>query len=400
MNKIITSLLVLLLSTALAGAQATPQEAFIHAESLYQSGQYDVAKTAFLEFLGSHSGSGQVPEAYMYLARLESDPEVAVQYHRKVVDEYPLSDAADDALLGLAQYDYAMSDYQAAADRYQQLIRDYPSSDLAPEASFWSANSYYMMGNLSRAEELYNETINRYPNDEKASWSLLDVAYNIYQQQGDCNSAISKYEMLFERFPQSNVISAAYYRYGECLEEVGREREALLAYQYVIENFPTSFEGAMVRGKELDFSVLSQPHVVAGDSPAEPVDEPPVAEAVDITPTDEEIAEEPAAALDVDTPASNPSETTDTEEPIAANDTEGNFYIQIGAYSNADNAELLKSTIEDDQFRVTIIQVDMGSRVLYRVWVGGYRTHAAAEQAAQALVDTKGIRNYIIVSEQ
>lgn len=390
MRKLGLTLLLVLLAVSLSWAQSEQQRAFENAVFLYNSGELNQAKTAFQEFLGMYDSSDHVPEVYTYLARLESNPDESRKYFQLIVDKYPLSDAADDALLGLAQYQYAKGNYTEAAEHYDQLIKEYPQSDLCAEASYWRANSRYLAGQVDLAELAFNDTFNNYPASEKAAWAMLDLAY-LYQQRGNYDQAIQYYQMLIQRYPNSDVMSAAYFRYGESLAESGQMRDALTAYQKVLDDYPQSFEAAMVRGKDLDFSVLDQP----ASPPPVAAEDQPVQDAVDVTPD--------TATTETTTPAPEtaaPESFTSTETEVTTETaSDGGFYIQIGAYSNPDNAQLLKSTIEDGSTPVTIVQVDRGEKVLYRVWVGPYSSNNAAESAARQLVNDKGIRNYLVVQE-
>ncbi len=56
----------------------------------------------------------------------------------RVSVEYPLSPRAADALLALAQLEYARGDRAAARRRFDRLLRDYPSGRHVARASYWS----------------------------------------------------------------------------------------------------------------------------------------------------------------------------------------------------------------------------------------------------------------------
>ena len=396
MKKLLLTLSILLLAVSFCWAQSDEEQAFKYAVDLYQGGQYDMAKSSFLEFLGAYGGSDRIPEVYLYLAKLENNPDVAVQYYNKIVNEYPMGSSADKALFGIAQYHYATADYRKAAETYQKLINDYPKSELCSDASYWSANSYFLAGELDRAEEAFNRTIMTYPRSEKSAWALFDVA-NLYQQKQDCPTAIQKYEQMIEQFPESNVLSAAYYHYAECLQTLGRNQESLNTFKYVLDNFPQSIEAAMVRGKDLTFQASETKRI-------EPTGagETPVAEARDVTPAAQPLSQPPAAAS---APSGNLASEKAPIRPAASSSvstkpTGGKFYIQIGAYSNADNAQLLKSSIEDQNYPVTIVQAEVGGKILYRVWIGGFATSVDADQFAKNMVKEKGIRNYIVVTDK
>jgi cell division septation protein DedD len=67
--------------------------------------------------------------AVLYIqGRLSSDGIEAVKFYQSVVDNFPTSEWADDALYHIYQYYYALGLYRTADIKYQQLLKDYPAS--------------------------------------------------------------------------------------------------------------------------------------------------------------------------------------------------------------------------------------------------------------------------------
>lgn len=65
---------------------------------------------------------------------------------QKVAVEYPTSPWADDALLRLAQLDFAARNYAGTVRGAEQLRADDPSSPLIPSASYWAARAQFELG--------------------------------------------------------------------------------------------------------------------------------------------------------------------------------------------------------------------------------------------------------------
>ena len=65
---------------------------------------------------------------------------------QKVAVEYPTSPWADDALLRLAQLDFAARNYAGTVRGAEQLRADDPSSPLIPSASYWAARAEFELG--------------------------------------------------------------------------------------------------------------------------------------------------------------------------------------------------------------------------------------------------------------
>jgi len=77
------------------------------------------------------------------IARSTADMQRAFQ---KVAVEYPTSEWADDALLRLAQMDFAVRNYAGAVRGLEQLRANDPSSPLMPSAAYWAARSDFELG--------------------------------------------------------------------------------------------------------------------------------------------------------------------------------------------------------------------------------------------------------------
>jgi tetratricopeptide (TPR) repeat protein len=82
------------------------------------------------------------------IARTTADMQLAFQ---KVAVEYPTSDWADDALLRLAQMDFASRNYAGAVRGLEQLRANDPSSPLMASASYWAARSEFELGKTADA---------------------------------------------------------------------------------------------------------------------------------------------------------------------------------------------------------------------------------------------------------
>jgi len=77
-------------------------------------------------------------DALYWRAFTSSNAADAERDYLRVSLEYPLSARAPDALLALAQLEYARGDRATARRRFDRLLRDYPSGRHVARASYWS----------------------------------------------------------------------------------------------------------------------------------------------------------------------------------------------------------------------------------------------------------------------
>jgi cell division septation protein DedD len=132
--------LVLVLAPARAGAQTDAR--VVAALRLAQEGRIDSARTMLAAMEKSvaptDTAFAQVLYAEGLVAPTVSD---ARQRLQRVVTEYPLSPWADDAVLRLAQLEYADGDPAAAARQLERFHNEYAASPLFPTAAMWAGRS-------------------------------------------------------------------------------------------------------------------------------------------------------------------------------------------------------------------------------------------------------------------
>lgn len=125
-----------------AAAQSDPRlEAAI---ALAQEGRRDSAQAAVAAILRTTTPADQLyPEVLYTSALLMTDADSMRRTLQKVVVEHSLSAWADNALLQLAELDFAGGNLPAAMRDLERLRTDFPQSDVFPEAAFWAARTYF-----------------------------------------------------------------------------------------------------------------------------------------------------------------------------------------------------------------------------------------------------------------
>jgi cell division septation protein DedD len=121
-------------------SQSDPR--LVTAVRLARDGMSDSARAVVARILAGtepgDSGYAEVLYTAGLVAATERDRRVAF---RRVVVEYAQSTWADDALLQLAQLDYASGNPEGTVRQVEQLIRDYPESPLHGAAALWGARA-------------------------------------------------------------------------------------------------------------------------------------------------------------------------------------------------------------------------------------------------------------------
>ncbi len=106
----------------------------------------------------------------------EPDGARAVRYYKRIVEEFPTSAFADDALLRLAEYDFALGLYHSSAQRYLQLAQRYPASPLCDDAHYMRIQCLLARGEQDSAAYALEWFLSKYPNSPLASLAASELS--------------------------------------------------------------------------------------------------------------------------------------------------------------------------------------------------------------------------------
>ena len=105
------------------------------------------------------------PQALYARAVVAANPQDMRRDLQRIAVEYSSSSWADDALVRLAQLDFASAELESAARELERLRLDYPSSPLFSQASFWAARVYFDLRKPASACRWLAEGLPRVGND-------------------------------------------------------------------------------------------------------------------------------------------------------------------------------------------------------------------------------------------
>lgn len=179
----------------------------------YYQGKYEQALESF----------GKVDDVYAdyYQARCleELNRELPAQAkYKEILEKYPQSELAGDALYGMGETFYRMEQYDFAMRKFWDLLTSYPQSKLAPYARFMTGASRFNQKNYSKA-------------------------------MGNC-------QILFRQYPRSELVTSVQYLMAESLKGLGKNGEAIENYRVIIGSF-TSFELARLSQYKLVYLYAS-----------------------------------------------------------------------------------------------------------------------------------------------
>lgn len=130
------------LSALPAHAQQDPR--LIEAVRVAREGLPDSARALTAKLLAEVQRTDALyPELLYTIAVVASTEQDRRLYLRRVVVEHANSPWADNALLQLAQLDYAAGNPEATQRQINQLLSDYPGSEVTAEAALWGARAAF-----------------------------------------------------------------------------------------------------------------------------------------------------------------------------------------------------------------------------------------------------------------
>lgn len=135
-----------------AGIMGTPAAAqdLADARRMVQQGQVDSARAALARLLATTPAADTLyPEILYTQGGLAANTTEMQRAYQRLALEYPNSPWADDALLRLAQIEFAVNDPQGALRQVERLRGDYPASPLLGIAALWGARAHFALDNVA-----------------------------------------------------------------------------------------------------------------------------------------------------------------------------------------------------------------------------------------------------------
>jgi len=201
----------------------------------------------------------------------------------------------DDAIFQLGKTQQVLNDNDKALASFQLLIKDHPNSPYLSEALVKEGLIYYNKQNDDLALTSFKRVVNDFPNTDASKEALqkikkihidkgqlseyeqylasiggadssamvmdadyFEVAENTYME-GNCDKAVNDLSKYLEKYPNGQNKLAAHFYKADCEYRSGYENEALMDFNYIIEQPKNKFtETALLKAGELCLK-LSKP---------------------------------------------------------------------------------------------------------------------------------------------
>ncbi|MGA9293024.1 MAG: tetratricopeptide repeat protein [Ignavibacteriaceae bacterium] len=142
------------------------------------------------------------------------------------------SSKSDKEYLKNAEKDVKGNNISEAIESYQTLVDEYPDSKLAPDALYEMAALYQnnLIKNLSKNEslqksvEIYRSVYDKYPESKKAPMALFMSGFILANELNNYGEASKAYNLFLKKFPNHELSTSA----KEELKHLGLSPEEIL----------------------------------------------------------------------------------------------------------------------------------------------------------------------------
>jgi TolA-binding protein len=125
-----------------------------------------------------------------------------VKLLQQVVEQYPRTASAEEALIRLANLDAVADKQDAAAEAYGRYLRQYPRGRFAMMAVVGRAYALEKKADLEGAAQTLSEGLDRTPNDPLAGEAYIALG-RVYESQNKPEAAAKTYNQVIEKFPDT-----------------------------------------------------------------------------------------------------------------------------------------------------------------------------------------------------
>lgn len=175
-----------------------------------------------------------------------NDDAGAVQYYKMLLEKYPDSSLAGDALYRLAHLQQKKGDLLQAAELFGQLATDFPKHELVAQSLFAQASCLGLLKKPEQAVAVYARLLKKFPQSKFVEDALYQKAISeTYLRRDD--QAQETWRELLVKFKDTKYLADARFWSGVLLEEGGKLEEAETSFQQVLAVSPAPADDLLQR---------------------------------------------------------------------------------------------------------------------------------------------------------
>ncbi len=208
---IICTLMLLVPATQ---ANTSADELFLVAQKAYEDGFYDVAMRYIEQFQQKYPASQKNIQAKLLLGQCYFFKNQYLKAFEIFQSLSQYTEFRDATLFWLSETYFKGGDYKQAEKNYLQLINTYPNSSYAPQALYSLGWNYFEQTNYTQAKDTFAKLLSRFPThtlSEEAAFKMGECSQN----NGDHETAIRFFKDFITIYPNSTRTSGAFFFIAE-----------------------------------------------------------------------------------------------------------------------------------------------------------------------------------------
>ena len=172
----------------------------------------------------------------------KGDAQSAIAHYMQIMQADPDSDEARRAHLEIGMiYDEQLGNHEKAIKIFEKIVQSYPTSPQAGEALWLLASHDYENGNYESARKRHLQFILDFSQDSRNQMARLRLAA-CYLHRGRHEEALKTYTDYEARYPTDSRIPAVLLKVGKIYEALNLPQKAEETYLRVIAEFPDATE--------------------------------------------------------------------------------------------------------------------------------------------------------------
>jgi TolA-binding protein len=212
------------------------------ADAFYRENNFDQAIELYQQFADEYREGLPVQEAQFQAANClfkKGNFDRALQQYQNWLRAYPRAAQAGQAQYLIGQANFQNQRYGQAADDFNRLIIDYPRYSLTDEAILARGECFYNSGRYDLAIEQYQRIVQEFPNSPSQPRALSGIQWAL-MQQGKTKDALALIEQDLSEKTDFEDAARVQQRKAEMFLSVNQLKEAIVEYNYLLQNYPGS----------------------------------------------------------------------------------------------------------------------------------------------------------------
>ncbi len=230
--------------------------------SLYQSavvngviGNYNDKISLLNTLINRKEKSHLLDDAIFHLGKTQlilNETNNALANFQLLIKDYPNSPYLSQALIKEGLIYYNRKDDQNALIAFKSVVTTYPETDDAKEALQKIKKIYIDKGELGSYEDYLVSIGGADSSTMVMDGDYFEVAENSYMKN-ECDKAVNELTKYLEKYPNGNYVLNAHYYKADCEYRSGFENEALINFNYIIEQPKNKFsETALLKAGKIN----------------------------------------------------------------------------------------------------------------------------------------------------